>query len=375
LVRNQYEFDVYDSQKADLQQYADKAKKGTIVFKPFNQISLEDQQKAIDEENEDENLDGIENKALAPTITPLYFYHPDHLGTSTALTDINGVTYQFFLNLPFGETMAEQSQAGLYNTSYKFNGKELDNETGFYYYGARYYDPRISIWASVDPLAEKYPNVNPYAYCLNNPVRFIDPDGMAPFDWFVNVKTGAVVHVEGQSKLTQATADKLGAGSAKNYERLGSDNMFGDNKAANKQREFGASLVENTENFMEKQGYSKAEKVVINEYRDSQSGGFGLGENIKTGTSDLIQVGDSKVTYAKPENLNQKAILAKSVGSSKFSASESVTYKLTKPFGQENSQTAQFYQNRTSKVEQGTNAALNIIKVLIDSDFFKKTIK
>lgn len=76
--------------------------------------------------------------------------------------------------------MAEQKGSMYYQTPYKFNGKELDEETGLYYYGARYYDPRISIWYSIDPLAEKYPNVSPYAYCLNNPVRFIDPTGMTP---------------------------------------------------------------------------------------------------------------------------------------------------------------------------------------------------
>ena len=103
--------------------------------------------------------------------------HPDHLGTSTALTDFNGSAYQFFLNLPFGETMAEQKGFQYYNSPYKFNGKELDEETGLYYYGARYYDPRASIWLSVDPLAEKFPNVNPYAYCLDNPINAIDPDG------------------------------------------------------------------------------------------------------------------------------------------------------------------------------------------------------
>ena len=113
---------------------------------------------------------------------PIYFYHPDHLGTSTALTDFNGKAYQFFLNLPFGETMAEQLGSNYYNTPYKFNGKELDEETGLYYYGARYYDPRVSIWYSVDPLAEQTPNVNPYVYCNQNPIKYIDPTGMSTED-------------------------------------------------------------------------------------------------------------------------------------------------------------------------------------------------
>jgi RHS repeat-associated protein len=64
----------------------------------------------------------------------------------------SGMSIQFFLNLPFGETMLEQ-QTGVYDNPYKFNAKELDKETGLYYYGARYYNPRASIWYRVDPLA------------------------------------------------------------------------------------------------------------------------------------------------------------------------------------------------------------------------------
>jgi RHS repeat-associated protein len=99
------------------------------------------------------------------------------LGTSSALTDYFGNAYQFFLNLPFGETMVQQLGGNYYNSPFKFNGKELDEETGLYYYGARYYDPRISIWLSVDPLAEKYPGVGAYVYCADNPINMIDPDG------------------------------------------------------------------------------------------------------------------------------------------------------------------------------------------------------
>ncbi len=67
-------------------------------------------------------------------------------------------------------------------TPYNFNGKELDQETGYYYYGARYYDPSIALWFGVDPLASKYPMNSPYVYCNGNPVKYIDPDGNNPLD-------------------------------------------------------------------------------------------------------------------------------------------------------------------------------------------------
>jgi RHS repeat-associated protein len=67
-----------------------------------------------------------------------------------------------------------------WNTPYSFNAKELDEETGLYYYGARYYDALISLWLSADPLQEKYPNVSTYAYTFQNPVKYIDPTGNEP---------------------------------------------------------------------------------------------------------------------------------------------------------------------------------------------------
>ncbi len=62
-----------------------------------------------------------------------------------------------------------------------FTGKERDSETGFSYFGARYYDSDILTgWLSVDPMADKYPNISPYAYCGWNPVKLVDPDGKEP---------------------------------------------------------------------------------------------------------------------------------------------------------------------------------------------------
>ena len=70
-------------------------------------------------------------------------------------------------------------------------GKERDSETGFSYFGARYYDSDLMTgWLSVDPLADKYPNLSPYAYCAWNPIRLVDPDGR---DWYRCDETGSVL--------------------------------------------------------------------------------------------------------------------------------------------------------------------------------------
>ncbi|MXO33364.1 RHS repeat domain-containing protein [Apibacter sp. B2912] len=106
-----------------------------------------------------------------------YYYHPDHLGSSSYITNLDGEIVQHVEYVPFGEVFIEERNNS-WNTPYLFNGKELDEETGLYYYGARYYNPRESVWLSVDPLAEKYPNVSPYAYTFQNPIKYIDPRGL-----------------------------------------------------------------------------------------------------------------------------------------------------------------------------------------------------
>ena len=67
--------------------------------------------------------------------------------------------------VPFGEVFIEERNS-IWNTPYLFNAKEFDEETGLYYYGARYYDPHLSLWMSTDALKEKVPNVSSYAYTI-----------------------------------------------------------------------------------------------------------------------------------------------------------------------------------------------------------------
>jgi RHS repeat-associated protein len=109
-----------------------------------------------------------------------YFYIQNHLGSNAVVADETGAVVQQTHYYPFGETM--NSSTGQEKQAFKYTGQELDMMHGLnlYDYKARFYDPNCdNRFMSIDPLAEKYYNISPYAYCLNNPVLFIDPDGMS----------------------------------------------------------------------------------------------------------------------------------------------------------------------------------------------------
>ena len=105
-----------------------------------------------------------------------FFYHSDHLGSTSYITDDKANITQYDAYLPYGELLVDEHSSSE-EQPYKFNGKQFDEETGLYYYGARYMNPITSLWYGVDPLAEKFPNIGAYVYCHGNPINMIDPDG------------------------------------------------------------------------------------------------------------------------------------------------------------------------------------------------------
>jgi len=128
----------------------------------------------------------------------IYYYHGDHLGSSSVITDKTGGFYEHLEYFPYGETWIQEKAETAESLPYKFTSKEYDPETGLYYHGARYRDPRVGGWLSPDPaLIEYLPtgnknkdnnlpgmggvfypvNLNVYHYAANNPLKFIDPDG------------------------------------------------------------------------------------------------------------------------------------------------------------------------------------------------------
>jgi RHS repeat-associated protein len=134
--------------------------------------------------------------------TTVYFYHTDPAGTLAAMTDPAGSAVWRADYLPFGE---ENLTSGTLENDFRFVGKENDKETGLYYFGARYMEAMIGRFVSPDPVRPVYPRtsginekvirnpqrVNLYAYGLNNPYRYIDPDGNEAYE---NVDTRGILN-------------------------------------------------------------------------------------------------------------------------------------------------------------------------------------
>ena len=131
--------------------------------------------------NKPEDPDNVQpGYGYVPTDTTnteeIFFYHSDHLGSTSYITDAKANITQFDAYLPYGELLVDEHSSSE-EMPYKFNGKELDQETGLYYYGARYMAPIISLFLNTDRFREKYPFLSAYNFCKGNPIKFKDING------------------------------------------------------------------------------------------------------------------------------------------------------------------------------------------------------
>ena len=140
------------------------------------------------------NISGGDNlgqvKRSGTTLTRFY-YLKDHLRDIRMTVNSSGGVDSYCDYYPFGQIMDGRSLVGSADGRYKFTGKEKDAETGYDYFGARYFDSRVGRFLSVDPHALKYQALSPFCYAANNPVAFLDPTGMDSASSQANV--GALV--------------------------------------------------------------------------------------------------------------------------------------------------------------------------------------
>ena len=154
-----------------------------------------------------------------------YYYLKDHQGNNRVVINGSGTVVETNHYYPFGGVFASTSNV----QPYKYNGKELDTKKGlnWYDYGARHYDAALGRWLVVDPLAEKYYSTSAYGYCLNNPVKYVDPTGCAASTHTDSLGTVVAVYNDGDLGVYKHNSDKSGT------QQLLAENYSSTNTSAN----------------------------------------------------------------------------------------------------------------------------------------------
>ncbi|MFA5670468.1 MAG: RHS repeat-associated core domain-containing protein, partial [Balneolaceae bacterium] len=174
---------------------------------------------------------GVVERRLSQGITERRYYLKDHLGSIRTTVNQNGAIDGYDDYYPFGLVMpGRSSNSGNPNDDVKFTGYELDDEAGLnlYHANARFYDPVVPRFGQIDPLSDQFPNISPYAYGNNNPLRFTDPTGMAPMDdIYLNSETNeySIIRTDDEHDMLYVDGEAAGATDVSAWED-GASNIY-----------------------------------------------------------------------------------------------------------------------------------------------------
>lgn len=211
-ARNEYLYSASGQKLQVVQRYNSAYNKAPIIGTAIN-ASILDKTKKTDYVGNKIYEGGLLKRILVDegyydaTSKVYHFYLTDHLGNNRVVAKADGTPIQKTHYYPFGSAFAEGLGDGL--QPYKYNGKELDKMHGLnlYDYSARHYDAAIGRFTTIDPLAEKYYSWSPYAYVMNNPLKYIDPDG----------KIIIPVHGTWSDKSTWKNLDKISSATVRAF--------------------------------------------------------------------------------------------------------------------------------------------------------------
>ena len=229
----------------------------------------------------------------------IYFTHSDHLGSANWITDVGGNPIQYIHYAPYGELIDNQHASGSwYDERYKFTGKERDAETGYDYFGARYYSSLSGHFVSPDPHSDARPGISSYAYCSWNPVSKIDPDGRDEFEVNWNPETKKVIIKQIENKnydqfhIVDADGNRIASSNKYSYQtitklrsrhwgesNLSLFNVKGDGNAEDLFNFLGSNFTEEKDSPLEWSrvmvGTSNSEKNVIGTSMKEEATGVG----------------------------------------------------------------------------------------------------
>mgnify|MGYP006278652365 CR=1 FL=1 len=205
-----------------------------------------------------------------------------------------------------------------WQTCYTFSAKEKDKNTGYHYFGARYYDSEVSVWLSVDPLADKYPSMSPYIYTAGNPVMLVDPDGRTIW---ITGNDGAN-DVEYKQGMEYKGDDKL------ILKRIGVLNKMNETKNGKKVL---TTLVDSENHYMIMTGDGENPEFCANDIESGQKGG-----QIETKGNEDLKTYSHELFHAYQDEKGQGgASIFNEVEANLFASSVQQQYNIKhlEPFG------------------------------------------